>query len=198
MLRKYSVSVGLAATTTAALLGLMQFLIYSGKGGTDVQARPIEIEMVQVREETKPIKKKKPPIKPKVVKAPPPPPTEDNPEIPNHPLSTAVPHGPIAPPVLQSHPGPMADGDILPLTKVQPIYPRRAQERGIEGHVIVEFIVTATGSVRNVEVVESTSSLLNDSAVDAARKFKYKPRVINGIPVEVSGVQNIITFSLVD
>ncbi len=198
MLRKYSVSIGLAATTTAALLGLMQFLIYSGKNGADVQAKPVVIDMVQVREETKPIIKKVLPVKPKPVQAPPPPPTVDDPKLPDHHMSMHVPTGPVAPPVVQGRPGPMSDGDLLPLTKVQPIYPRRAQERGIEGHVVVEFVVTTSGSVRNVQVVESTSGLLNDSAIDAARKFKYKPRVINGTPVEVSGVQNIITFTLVD
>ena len=34
------------------------------------------------------------------------------------------------------------------------------------------------------------------AALDAAAKFKYKPRVVNGEPVEVAGVQNRITFEI--
>ena len=33
-------------------------------------------------------------------------------------------------------------------------------------------------------------------ALDAALKFKYKPRVVNGEPMEVAGVQNRITFKI--
>ena len=39
------------------------------------------------------------------------------------------------------------DGEYLPIVKVQPIYPRRALQRGIQGYVIVEFTVTKNGSV---------------------------------------------------
>ena len=45
-------------------------------------------------------------------------------------------------------------------------------------------------------VVESTSSLFERAAVEAAYKFKYKPRVIDGIAVEVPGVRNKITFEI--
>lgn len=45
-------------------------------------------------------------------------------------------------------------------------------------------------------MIESSSSLFNDSAVRAARKFKYKPRVVDGEPVAVSGVRNKISFRI--
>ena len=35
-----------------------------------------------------------------------------------------------------------SDGEYLPLFKVAPIYPRRAQSRGIEGYVILSFTAT--------------------------------------------------------
>ncbi|MEL0068857.1 MAG: energy transducer TonB, partial [Gammaproteobacteria bacterium] len=85
----------------------------------------------------------------------------------------------------------------LPIVKVQPIYPRRALQRGIEGYVIVEFTVTKNGSVANPKVVEAEPpNLFDKAAVDAAKKFKYKPRVIDGEPTEVMGVQNLITFTM--
>jgi protein TonB len=91
------------------------------------------------------------------------------------------------------------DGEYLPIVKVAPIYPSRALSRGIEGYVIVEFTVTKTGSVRDPFVVESDPpNVFDRSAMRAALKFKYKPRMVDGEPVAVSGVQNMITFKIED
>ena len=90
----------------------------------------------------------------------------------------------------------VSDGEYLPIVKVAPIYPQRAASRGLEGHVIVEYTVTATGATRDVAVIESTSSLFDRAAVESASKYKYKPRVINGEAVEVPGVRTIIRFEL--
>jgi protein TonB len=92
-----------------------------------------------------------------------------------------------------------ADGDYLPIVKVAPVYPNRAVERGIEGYVILEFTVTKTGTVRDPRVIEyHPSTIFNRAAIAAALKFKYKPRIVNGQPIEVRGVLNRITFKLVD
>ena len=89
------------------------------------------------------------------------------------------------------------DGEYLPIVKVAPVYPRRAFQRGIEGFVIVEFTVTKQGAVKDVAVVEANpEGIFEQAAMDAALKFKYKPRVVNGEPAEVSGVQNRITFQI--
>jgi protein TonB len=89
------------------------------------------------------------------------------------------------------------DGDYLPIVKVAPIYPRRAQSRGIEGFVIVEFVVTKNGSVRDAKVVEAKpADIFDRAAVAATLKFKYKPRVVDGVAMEVAGVQNKITFEI--
>lgn len=92
-----------------------------------------------------------------------------------------------------------SDGDYLPIVKVAPVYPRRALSRGIEGYVIVEFMVTKLGTVENVQVVEANPpGYFERAAVKAASKFKYKPKVINGEPVDVAGVRNQITFKIDD
>lgn len=90
-----------------------------------------------------------------------------------------------------------SDGDYLPIVKVQPTYPRRALARGIEGYVIVEFIVSKLGTVVDPRVIESVPpGVFDREALRAALKFKYKPKVINGEPVDVAGVRNKITFQL--
>ena len=90
----------------------------------------------------------------------------------------------------------ISDGEYLPIVKVAPVYPARALNRGLEGYVVVEFTVTPAGTVRDVSVVESTSGLFERAAMEAALKFKYKPRVIDGQAVEVPGVRNKITFEI--
>ena len=89
-----------------------------------------------------------------------------------------------------------SDGEYLPIVKVAPIYPRLAQTRGIEGYCIVEYVVTQTGAVRDPVIVDCPNSVFSRASLKAALKFKYKPRIVDGDPVEVSGVLNKFTYEL--
>ncbi|MEZ5554138.1 energy transducer TonB [Haliea sp.] len=89
------------------------------------------------------------------------------------------------------------DGEYLPIVKVAPVYPRRAQTRGISGYCIVEYTVTRNGSIRDPRPVDcQPSGVFESASVKAAEKFKYKPRVVDGEPIEVAGVQNKFTYEL--
>ena len=95
--------------------------------------------------------------------------------------------------------GVFADGSYVPIFKVPPIYPRRAQERGIEGCVMLEFIVTKVGAVRDPVVLWSIpSGIFDRAAMRSALKFKYKPQIRDGEAIEVKGVLNQITFIIED
>ena len=90
-----------------------------------------------------------------------------------------------------------SDGEYLPIVKVAPMYPRRANTRGVEGHCTVEYTVTKTGSIKDPVPVDcQPKGYFERASVKAALKFKYKPRVIDGEPIDVSGVQNRFTFEL--
>ncbi len=90
-----------------------------------------------------------------------------------------------------------SDGEYLPIVKVAPIYPRRAQTRGITGYCIVEYTVTKSGSIRDPQPVDCLpAGIFERASVKAALKFKYKPRVVDGEPIEVAGVQNKFTYEL--
>lgn len=92
-----------------------------------------------------------------------------------------------------------ADGEYLPIVKVAPVYPRRAQARGIEGWVLLRFTVTETGAVIEPEVVDAEpAGVFDRAAMKAVTRFKYKPRVVNGEPQVVRGVEHLITFELDD
>jgi len=89
------------------------------------------------------------------------------------------------------------DGEYLPIVKVAPIYPRRAQTRGITGYCIVEYTVTTSGAIRDPVAVDcQPSGVFEKASVKAATKFKYKPRVVDGEAIEVAGVQNKFTYEL--
>ncbi len=89
------------------------------------------------------------------------------------------------------------DGEYLPIVKVAPIYPRRAQTRGITGYCIVEYTVTTSGAIRDPQPVDcQPSGVFESASVKAALKFKYKPRVVDGEAIEVAGVQNKFTYEL--
>ena len=91
----------------------------------------------------------------------------------------------------------VTDGEYLPIVKVAPQYPRRALSRGIEGYAVIEYTVTKQGTVRDPRVVESKpEGVFDKAAVKSASRYKYKPRVVDGQPVEVPGVRTKISFKL--
>ena len=80
--------------------------------------------------------------------------------------------------------------------RVMPAVSRVAKQRGVEGYCTVEYTVTTTGTVENPVVVDCSSSLFERASINAALKFKYKPRVVDGEPISVPGVQNRFTYVL--
>lgn len=86
--------------------------------------------------------------------------------------------------------------EYLPIVKVAPVYPARAAEIGLEGYVVVQYTVNTLGSTENVVVLESSSNLFDQSAVESALKYKYRPRLVNGAPTVVEGVTTKIIYEL--
>lgn len=81
--------------------------------------------------------------------------------------------------------GAAVGGDLIPLVRVSPQYPREAARKGIEGYVRVSFTVLEDGSVTDVVVIDSNPPRMFDrEAVRAILKWKFKPRIVNGKPVK--------------
>lgn len=198
---RYGLALALAVSVTFVLLWGMQMLITGGKDALTEPPRGNVLDFIRLKPEETVQKKERKPQKPPKPQTPPPPMQQPQMQQAN----------PNADAVSTSFTADIAadtglagglsldsgDGDYLPIVKVAPIYPRRAQSRGIEGYVIVEFTVTKNGSVRDPIVVEAKpENIFNRAALDAALKFKYKPRVVDGEATEVAGVQNKITFEI--
>ena len=90
-----------------------------------------------------------------------------------------------------------SDRGVAPLVRVNPDYPRRALERGIEGWVHVRFTITAAGTVKDLVVVDSEpKGVFDEAASKAVLRWRYNPKVENGVAVERVGEQTLIRFKL--
>ncbi|XPF95930.1 energy transducer TonB [Colwellia sp. RE-S-Sl-9] len=198
---RYLFGLSFAVVVTFALLWGMQALISGGNNALTEAPRGNVLDFIRLKKEQDVTKKERKPQKPAKPKTPPPPMEQPQMQQAN-PNADAVSTSFAANVQADTALGgglslDTGDGDYLPIVKVAPIYPRRAQSRGIEGYVIVEFVVTKNGSVRDAKVVESNpESIFDQAAMDAALKFKYKPRVVDGVAMEVAGVQNKISFQI--
>ncbi len=190
----------LGAAATFGLFVLMQSLISNQEPPIDDSVHGKIVDFVHLEKENQIKTKERKPEKP-------PPPDQPPPEVPKQSfnassVSVGVDMGKVNTKVnlnVGGVGGFSTDGDYLPIVKVAPVYPRRAQTRGIEGHVLLEFTVTKTGSVKDPVVIESEPpGIFDRAAIQAALKFKYKPKVVNGEPIDVKGVRNLITFELAD
>jgi len=197
MIARYSSSLATASLITIGLLYLMQQMIATGRTVLDGRKAYVFDDWIVVERKPQPIVEKDRVERPE--EPDPTPPREivdggfDGPP-------TVVAVAPTAPAVDRLGPAAssLIDGDLMPIVKVQPNYPIWALQRELEGQVLVEFTVTRTGSVSDVVVVESTHHVFERPAIEAASKFRYRPRVIDGDPVAVSGVRNLVTFRLND
>ncbi len=89
------------------------------------------------------------------------------------------------------------DRDVVPLVRIEPEYPLRAAQHGIEGWVLVQFTITTIGTVKNASVIEaSPPGVFEDAAVSAVLRWKYNPKIVEGAAVERRGVRVIIQFEL--
>jgi periplasmic protein TonB len=87
--------------------------------------------------------------------------------------------------------------EAIPLVRVNPLYPPRAQSRGIEGWVLLEFTITPQGTTKDIEVLDADpKGYFERAAKDAVRKYKYKPRVEDGVAVDWPGVQLVLSFEI--
>jgi len=72
-------------------------------------------------------------------------------------------------------------------------YPDMERRAGIEGRVIVQFVVDEEGNVQNLQVVRSGGSAgLDDAALTAIRQMSFTPGMQRGRPVRVQMTQPVV------
>jgi protein TonB len=204
-LSRLAVAAIVAVVATFAVFLLMQSLISSGKSVVAEDNFGRLVEFVDITKQDDLQTKQRKPKKPPVVPSAPPQIAAPKPDLNN--ASNANDAGSFVAGDIDINPqmdvdsglsgSSNSDGEYLPIVKIAPQYPRSAAQRGIEGYVVLEFTVTALGTVTDVKVIEAEpATIFNQAAIAAAKKFKYKPKISNGQAQEVKGVRNIIRFEL--
>lgn len=90
-----------------------------------------------------------------------------------------------------------ADDRLIPLIRVQPEYPQTAADRGLEGVVEIYLHIAADGTVTEATVRHSDPpGVFDQAALDAVRKWTFKPKVVDGQPVPHSGL-SVVQFTKV-
>lgn len=193
------------ALMLAVLFSLVLFaLLYSAIHAGEFVAQQSEtlqtIDFVRLKRDTEveTLSRRKPPPPP----AQPPPPAKmqvaaesvsqsmSAMEIPTMNLSASVTGGPMGGTMAKG--AALFDGDLMPLQRIPPQYPRDAARSGITGWVQLEVLVNADGSVRSAKVVDAKPrGMFEASAVQAVMRWKFKPKIKDGKPVEQKGLQKI-------
>ena len=198
---RWAVSMGIAAGVTLGLFFFMSVLIATGETLSerlsvvkivDATMPDIELEVIEEIDKPEPIEEL----------------TEEQPELQDKQINMdAGPSLNIARMSIDIDTGLQlsnasinaTDGDYLPLVAIAPQYPTRAAQRGIEGWCLVSFTVNGLGSVEEetITVVDAEPpQIFNRSSVRAAARFKFQPRVEDGVGVAVSGVQYLFRYQL--
>ena len=90
----------------------------------------------------------------------------------------------------------VSDRDAQPLVRIEPQYPVRAAERGVEGSCTVSFDVTPDGTPTNIRILDCDSSLFERSSIRAVERWRYNPKIVDGQAVARSGVVTQFDFEL--
>jgi len=90
-----------------------------------------------------------------------------------------------------------SDRDVVPLVRVDPEYPPRAKQQGIEGYVDLEFTISPVGTVQNAMVIGSQPPAVFDrAALRAVKKWRYNPKTEDGVAVPRHGIQVRLRFEI--
>ena len=200
---RFAIGLGIGLVITLFLFWFMQYMIETADRTLDEGSRGSLVDFVRVQRDESIERRQAKPKKPPPPDAPPPqPPTPKLDNLDPTAEKIAIQAAPVTTEIEMTGGFSLGvgEGDYLPIVKVAPIYPQRALSRGTEGYCVVEYTVTRQGTTRDPVVVESqcTSSLFHRASLQAALKFKYKPRIMDGEAVEVRGVQNKFTYEITE
>lgn len=196
------VSIIIGAAVTFGLFWFMASLVGGGAKRADTSADTPVIEITMDRQDSKAQEKPREPPKP-------PPPPQEPPQLDTTPpdssadintsmsfgLGNVAAGGPSTGFKLDNMM--TRDGDATPIVRIEPQYPIAAARDGKEGWVQLSFTINEIGGVDDVEVINAEPKRLFDrEAIRALRKWKYKPKVVDGKAVKQPGMTVQLDFKL--
>ena len=193
------------AAITFAMFWTMHLLIVGGKYMAEEGQTLATVDFVRLKKESdlETRERRKPP-KPEPPKQPPPPKMKIDtppPETPPTPftmpkldLPTQVTGGPFMGSYVAGDSS--GYGDLTPMVRIQPQYPRQALRDGIEGSVLFELTINPDGTVKTARVLKATPrNVFESAALASIYKWKFKPKLVDGKGVESKGTQ-LVEFKL--
>ena len=192
---RFLISTVLGGLVAISLFLIMHSLITAESSANRDRDESVRLDFIQVdQDQIENIRKRTPPPEPEEPEEPPPPPElavadTDRPsqvmpniEMPSIDLGVSAGNGPYLGNWQAGDPG--AEGDVIPIVRIEPQFPREALINGTEGWVDIEFTIEPDGSVSNPKVVAAEPRRIFDrNAIRAIYKWKFKPRIIDGQPV---------------
>ena len=77
------------------------------------------------------------------------------------------------------------------LGPIQPEYPMIAKISHTEGTVVVQAVISKSGTIESAHVV-SGPAVLQGAALQAVKAARYRPYLLNGLPTEVETTVSIV------
>jgi periplasmic protein TonB len=201
MTLRFPISLALGALTAFGLFWVMQALV-SGRGELKESKPNLKVEFVRLKRDLTPeAKKREPPKREKPEQQPPPPAMNMAQNIdPGAAVADIAPIADTGAALAEATAVGAAvgsDRDVVPLVRVDPEYPPRAKQRGIEGWVDIEFTIGPAGNVQDPKVIGANPrAVFDEAALRAVRRWRYNPKVENGVAVSRPGVKVRLRFEL--
>ncbi len=79
----------------------------------------------------------------------------------------------------------------LLIQKIEPTYPPIARQARVQGEVILKAIISKEGEIKELELV-SGHPMLAPAAIEAVRRWRYRPFLLSGEPIEVETLVTVI------
>ncbi len=197
-----ALAIGLAALIALGLFWIMHLLITGNDLGPKAQSESAVIDFVRLKRDSQlETRTRSKPEKPPPPKQPPPPqlnvqsqakpdmaPTPMN--VPKMDLPTSITGGPFLGTFAAGEV--QGDAELIPLVRIAPQYPRQALRDGISGEVTLEITVGPDGTVKSARVRSAKPrGYFESAATAAAYKGRFRPKVVDGQPVETTGVYTV-------
>ena len=190
-----------ALAFTFGLFWTMHLLIVGGRYLAEQSESLATVDFVRLKKESElETRERKKPPKPEPPKQPPPPkmkidtpPPDQQPTpfaMPKLNLPTTISGGPF----LGSYVGGdmSAYSELIPLMRITPQYPRNAARDRIEGWVEFQITINPDGTVKSARPIKSQPrGVFESAAMQSIMKWKFRPKVVDGKPVETTGTQRI-------
>lgn len=200
---RFLTAAAIGSSVTLMLFLLMHFLISGQQEFDATRLGGSLLEFIRVdEEEVTQLKEREPPEEPTPPEQPPrlpqlqptdqskPPPVPLDVEMPRLSIPAGLDDGPFI--GAWSPADATSEGDVIPVVRIDPQWPREALLEGIEGWVEVEFTVLPDGSVTDARVLDSSPRRVFDrSALRAISRWKFRPRIVDGEAVSRRATQRI-------